>query len=49
MDDEADLALTKYFVDNLKRIESWFNVIAPKDRQIKTLNAMLKELGKVEV
>jgi len=48
IDSEADDVLTKYFIDNLMEVESWFNVIAPKKRNIKILNTMLIELGKLE-
>ena len=46
MDYEADMILTEYFAENLDEIESWFNVVAPRERNIKTLNAMLAELSK---
>ncbi|MCL1858699.1 MAG: hypothetical protein FWF92_05645 [Oscillospiraceae bacterium] len=46
MDYEADIVLTKYFNENIKEIESWFNIIAPKENGIKGLNDMLIELGK---
>jgi hypothetical protein len=46
MDCDADSILTKYFVDNLSEIEKWFNVIAPIDRNISVLNAMLSELSR---
>ena len=49
MDYESDTILTRYFVENLKTIESWFNVIAPAGRNIDELNAMLTELHKMEV
>jgi len=45
MDSEADLALAKYFVDNIRKIESWFNVITPYDSNLKVLNAMLTRLN----
>ena len=48
MDSKADDVLTKYFLDNLTEIESWFNVIAPKNKNIKTLNSMLIELSRLE-
>jgi hypothetical protein len=46
MDYDADIFLTRYFTENLEHIESWFNVIAPKERSIKSLNTMLMELSK---
>jgi len=44
MDNEADLILTRYFSENLAEIESWFNIIAPRERNIGELNAMLANL-----
>jgi hypothetical protein len=44
MDIRADKVLTKYFTDNIKHIESWFNVISPRDRKIELLNTMLTTL-----
>ena len=38
---EADTVLLKYFRENLKKIESWFNIISPKER---TLDLLKKEL-----
>jgi hypothetical protein len=49
MDYEADTILTKHFTKNIKRIESWFNVISPREREIGLLNTMLTELSKMEV
>ena len=49
MDIEANIALTKYFNNNLDNIESWFNVITPNERSIRTLNSMLADLLKLEV
>ena len=49
IDIDADIALTKYFSDNLNIIESWFNVIAPNERGIRTLKAMLSDLLVLEV
>ena len=49
MDFEADTVLTHYFIENLPKIEKWFNVISPKERNICTLNEMLKKLHNMEV
>ncbi|MCL2357818.1 MAG: hypothetical protein FWC70_11830 [Defluviitaleaceae bacterium] len=49
MDCEADAVLTAYFIDNLPEIETWFNVIAPKERNIRVLNEMLIILSGLEV
>jgi len=46
MDYDADTVLTDYFNENIRTIESWFNVIAPKDRSIEGLNLMLNELSR---
>jgi hypothetical protein len=46
MDIEADLVLSKYFINNLQEIESWFNIVAPAGRSLGSLNAMLSELNK---
>lgn len=44
MDFAADAVLLKYFSDNLKEIEGWFNIIAPKKKKITELKDELKEL-----
>ncbi len=44
MDFEADAVLLKYFSDKLNDIESWFNIIAPKERNITELKSELIEL-----
>jgi len=49
MDFDADTILTEFFIKNIKKIENWFNVIAPTDRSINELNTMLTELYKLEV
>ena len=49
MDIDADVVLTKYFKENIKEVESWFNVIAPNGNNIDTLNMMLIELSKIGV
>jgi hypothetical protein len=49
MDIEADFVLSKFFINNLQEIVSWFNVVAPAGRSVGALNAMLSELSKMEV
>ena len=49
MDYESDIALTEYFVANVKKIESWFNVITPRNKSISELRGMLTELNRVGV
>ncbi len=44
MDFEADAVLLKYFSDKLNEIESWFNIIAPEERNITELKSELIEL-----
>jgi len=44
MDFEADAVLLKYFSDNLKEIEGWFNIIAPERKKISELKKELIEL-----
>jgi hypothetical protein len=44
MDFEADIALQKYFADNISKIEKWFNVIAPNGKTISKLKTELIEL-----
>lgn len=41
MDVEADIVLRKYFEDNERRVDSWFNVISPADS---SLGLLQKEL-----
>ncbi len=41
---QADAVLRKYFTDNLNRIESWFNIIAPANKSIGELKDELVEL-----
>ncbi len=45
MDLEADKALNRYFQDNQKKIEGWFNVISPKKRKLTTLKVELEKLS----
>lgn len=44
MDYEADQVLQSYFKDNLKRIERWFNVIAPKNGSMRKLHSQISNL-----
>jgi hypothetical protein len=44
MDFDADVALLKYFRNNLRKIESWFNIIAPESKTIENLKSELIEL-----
>lgn len=41
----ADLALRKFFVENLSRVESWFNVISPEERSVDELKNELRLLA----
>jgi hypothetical protein len=41
---EADKALQKFFEDNRATIETWFNIISPKDRSLDDLKKQLFEL-----
>lgn len=41
---EADRALRKYFADRLGDVEGWFNVLAPKDMNIRELRSELYRL-----
>ena len=42
---KADIALQQYFEKNLRKIESWFNVISPSGRSIGQLNKELSRLS----
>jgi hypothetical protein len=42
---EADLALQKYFKDNRKKIESWFNVITPAALPMSALQGQIAALS----
>jgi hypothetical protein len=44
MNIEADRILLKYFNDNLKTVEKWFNVISPSKKNLPTLRKELDEL-----
>ena len=41
---EADRILLKYFESNIDNIESWFNIISPKNKKLETLKNELNEL-----
>lgn len=45
MDNACDIALCEYFKTNSKKIESWFNIIAPKEKSISLLRAELETLS----
>ena len=49
MDNAAGSALTQYFSENIKTIETWFNVITPHDKNLENLNKILKILHNLEV
>lgn len=44
MDYEADQVLQAYFRNNLSRIETWFNIIAPKSGSMQNLHAQISQL-----
>ncbi len=44
MDSQADQVLEAYFKNNLSRIEKWFNIIAPRNRSMRTLKAQISQL-----
>ena len=44
MNIKADSILLRYFKNNLAAIESWFNVISPKNKTLSVLKKELKEL-----
>ena len=44
IDYDAHVALTKYFKENIKVIEGWFNVIAPQESSVDALKDMLNKL-----
>jgi len=44
MNYQADQVLQKYFRDNARRIEKWFNVIQPPKGRMKTLKVELSQL-----
>lgn len=45
MDMKADVVLRHYFAAHAKKIESWFNIIAPKGQGLKKLKEELKTLN----
>lgn len=44
MNVEADRILLKYFNDNIRLVEKWFNVVLPSKKSIVNLQADLNEL-----
>jgi hypothetical protein len=44
MNIEADRLLLRYFESNIQNIESWFNIISPKNKSLETLKNELNEL-----
>lgn len=44
MDLDADVALTKYFSENIDAIEDWFNIIVPENKSIDDLKSEIAEL-----
>lgn len=44
MDYEADQVLQTYFQDNAERIESWFNIITPRNGTIQGLHSQISQL-----
>ena len=46
MDDKADEALRRYFQENESEVETWFNVISPRDQTLRTLQADLNKLAR---
>lgn len=44
IDYDAHVALTKYFNQNIKVVEGWFNVIAPQESSVDALKDMLNTL-----
>ena len=44
MNIEADRILLKYFKDNVKTVESWFNVVSPMNKSLKILEDELDSL-----
>lgn len=50
IDRKADEAITKYFQNNLNKIErEWFNIITPNDKQIEDLKKELSILSKKRI
>ena len=45
MDYDCDKALCLYFEENIKEIESWFNIITPKNKTLSSFKAELKFLS----
>ncbi|HSH51145.1 MAG TPA: hypothetical protein VK982_05430 [Bacteroidales bacterium] len=44
MDIKADEALLKYFSDNIKNVESWFNIITTENKSTSDLRNEIAEL-----
>jgi len=49
IDIDADKILTEYFINNINEIQTWFNIISPKEKNIEILKMMLNKLRKLEV
>ncbi|MBQ9237729.1 MAG: hypothetical protein IJ191_00210 [Treponema sp.] len=45
IDYDSDRSLCDYFASNMKRIESWFNVISPKNKSLVDLRSELSDLS----
>jgi hypothetical protein len=45
MDVKADVVLRNYFAAHAKEIESWFNIITPRNRSLTRLQQELKALN----
>lgn len=45
MDVKADIVLRRYFATHAGKIDTWFNVITPKGRDLKKLREELKTLN----
>jgi len=46
MNYNSHLQLIKYFKDNLKKVDSWFNIISPREGSLKSLNKQLVMLSR---
>ena len=42
---DADLALQDYFQENIRTLDKWFNVLAPRGRRLGSLRRELKTLA----
>jgi hypothetical protein len=45
---EADIALTRYFNKNKKKVEAWFNIIAPQNKKMENLKNDLAILSNID-